>query len=104
VRRIIDNAYKASKKTLTKNRGKLDQIVLALLEEETLEGESLRTVMEAPVDGEVTPKPGEAKPEAPETPRKKKESAPTPKPITQPQPGLAFESGQTPSRLESDPT
>jgi cell division protease FtsH len=93
VRRIIDHAYQVAKKILMENRGKLDQIARRLIEVETLEGDDLQRVFNAPLDeqfppvetnGEQTPK-EEPKPEGGEQP----EGQP------QPKPGLAWGSGPT---------
>ncbi|MDI6856955.1 MAG: ATP-dependent zinc metalloprotease FtsH [Dehalococcoidia bacterium] len=78
VRRIIDHAYQQAKKILTENRGKLDQIAKRLMEVETLEGEELEHVFEAPLD-EVFPPvevPGEEpKAEPPEEPKEEEPAA-----------------------------
>ena len=102
VRRIIDKAHQTAKKVLTKNKAKLNQMVKVLLEEETLEAEALAQLLQAPVDAEVPLKRKEPKPEAAEPSGEKKE-APSPQPAVQPQPGLAFEGGQTQARLDTDP-
>jgi len=95
VRRIIDHAYQVAKKILLENRGKLDQIAHRLIEVETLEGDELQRVFNAPLDEQFPPvETGEG-----ETGEKPKEE---PKPEGQegqegqaqaPKPGLAWGSG-----------
>jgi cell division protease FtsH len=90
VRRIVDRAYETSRKVLTENRDKLDNIVKVLLEEETIEGEALQAILSAEagkeaeelVKAEKQPKPSGPPGESPEKP-----------PVQQPQPesGLAWE-------------
>ena len=45
IRRIVDEGYDTAKKILTKNRKKLDNLALGLLEYETLTGEEITKVM-----------------------------------------------------------
>ncbi|MBI2303808.1 MAG: ATP-dependent metallopeptidase FtsH/Yme1/Tma family protein [Chloroflexi bacterium] len=52
VRRIIENAYNVAKDILTAHRRKLDQIAQRLIQKETLEGEELEALFNAPVDGQ----------------------------------------------------
>jgi cell division protease FtsH len=90
VRRIVDRAYETSRKVLTENRDKLDNMVKVLLEEETVEGEALQAILSAQpgkeseelAKAEKPPKPSETADESPEKP-----------PVQQPQPepGLAWE-------------
>jgi len=90
VRRIVDRAYETSRKLLTENRDKLENVVKVLLEEETIEGEALQAILSAKpgkeseelVKAEKPPKPSEPAEEGPEKP-----------PVQQPQPepGLAWE-------------
>ena len=89
VRQIIDKAYHAAKKLLTEHRDKLDAIVKALLEEETIEGESLMGVLEGTgLAGKEVP--DEEEPGTEErTPEPKK-------PVSPPKPGLAWD---TPAKL-----
>ncbi len=97
VRRIIDHAYQVAKKILMENRGKLDQIARRLIEVETLEGDDLQRVFNAPLDEQFSPvETGEG-----EKGEKPKEE---PKPEGQegqegqaqaPKPGLAWGSGPT---------
>jgi len=100
VRRIVERAYETSRKVLTENRDKLDNVVKVLLEEETIEGEVLQAILDAQpgkeseelVKAEKPPKPSETGDESPG-------KAPDQKP--QPEPGLAWE---TQSRLGRDQT
>ncbi|MGD0765277.1 MAG: ATP-dependent zinc metalloprotease FtsH [Dehalococcoidia bacterium] len=92
VRRIIDHAYQVARKILVDNRGKLDQIAHRLIEVETLEGDELQKVFNAPLDEEFPPAvaatPGESKPEPPkEEPQPEGQEAPGPQ---VPKPGLAW--------------
>ena len=48
VKKIIDDAYERAKKIITANRDKLDNIVKALLEKETLEGEEFERIISTP--------------------------------------------------------
>ncbi len=90
VRRIVDRAYNLSRKLLTENRDKLDNVVKVLLEEETVEGEALQAILSAQpgkeseelVKAEKPPKTTEPAEESPEKP-------PVQKP--KPEPGLAWE-------------
>jgi cell division protease FtsH len=94
VRRIIDKAHERAKSILADNRAKLDQLAKALIEEETLEGERLQQIMQAPPDEPIPP----AEPLAPRTPpgggtEERPERPPTPEPRLQPSPGLLWEGG-----------
>ena len=101
VRRLIDKAHETAKQLLTDNRGKLDEVVEWILIEETMEGEALTKLLDAPV-GELPP-PEEPKSELP--PEKgEPESADEPEEESDPQagkPGLAY-GGQTPIQLNPD--
>jgi cell division protease FtsH len=100
VRGIVDRAYETSRKVLTENRDKLENVVKVLLEEETIEGEALQAILSAQagkeseelVKTEKSPKPSDPADESPEKP-----------PVQQPkpEPGLAWE---TQSRLGPDQT
>ncbi len=100
VRGIIDRAYETSRKVLTENRDKLNNVVKVLLEEETIEGEALKAILDAQpgkeseelVKAEKQPKPSETADESSEKP-------PVQKPKSEP--GLAWE---TQSRLGRDQT
>jgi len=87
---IVEQAYETSRKVLTENRDKLENVVKVLLEEETMEGEGLQAILNAQagkeseemVKTEKPPKPSEPAGESPEKP-----PAQQPKP----EPGLAWE-------------
>jgi cell division protease FtsH len=100
VRRIVDQAYETSRKVLTENRDKLDNVVKILLEEETIEGEPLQAILDAQSgkESEELIK-AEKKPKPPEVDDKSPEKAPDQKPKSEP--GLAWE---TQSRLGRDQT
>jgi cell division protease FtsH len=102
VRRIIDHAYHAAKKILTDNRAKLDQIARKLIEVETIEGEDLMTLFNAPPDVDVPI--GEHEPPAPETPPTTDEEPPAEETSQQPKlkPGLAWGGGQATISLDTD--
>jgi cell division protease FtsH len=92
VRQIIDKSYQTAKKLITEHRDKLDLIVKALLEEETIEGEALTSVLSG---GSVPPRPAdEGKGPPPE-----ESGEPQPKQVQQPKPGLAWD---TPSSIDAD--
>jgi cell division protease FtsH len=99
VRRIIDRAHENARKILTENRLKLDQIARRLIEIETLEGENLRLLMEAPTDQDP-PLPGELPPAPP--PQRGEPSEPEERPMPQPRPGLAWRSGGVTFKLGED--
>jgi len=103
VRRIIDHAYHVAKKTLTENRAKLDQIARKLIEVETIEGDDLMTLFNAPADADVHI--GEAQPPPAETPPAAEGEPPAEEPSTQPKlkPGLAWGGGQATITLQDDP-
>ncbi len=93
VRQIIDKAYHTAKRLITEHRDRLDTIVKSLLEEETIEGDALASVLSG---GDVPPRQeagGDAAPPAEEGGEKPQ------KPVQQPKPGLAWES---PASLEPD--
>jgi cell division protease FtsH len=50
IKRIIDEAYVAAKKTLTDNRDKLEMLAKRLLERETLEGNEVREMLGIPLE------------------------------------------------------
>jgi cell division protease FtsH len=103
VRRIIDHAYHVAKKTLTENRAKLDQIARKLIEVETIEGDDLMTLFNAPADADVPI--GETKPPPAETPPAAEGEPPAEEPSTQPKlkPGLAWGGGQATITLRDEP-
>ncbi len=90
VRRLVDEAYQSASKVLVERRAKLNQIAKHLIEVETIEGEALATLFDAPVDEELTTaeREPEGEPEEPKKP-KKKESHTEPR-IAPPKPGLAW--------------
>jgi cell division protease FtsH len=90
VRRLVDEAYQSASKVLVERRAKLNQIAKHLIEVETIEGEALATLFDAPVDEELTTaeREPEGEPEEPKKP-KKKESRTEPR-IAPPKPGLAW--------------
>jgi cell division protease FtsH len=93
VRQIIDKAYHTSKKLITDHRDRLDTIVKSLLEEETIEGDALHTVL---TGGDVPPRQeagGDAAPPGGGDDEKPQ------KPVQQPKPGLAWDS---PTNIDSD--
>ena len=102
VRRLIDTAYQTAKQVLTEHKDKLEEVVAHILQEETMEGEQLSRLLNAPV-GE-TPLPSEKEPEPSEppdeTPAPTEEESETPKPQVG-KPGLAY-GGQSNLRLDSD--
>ncbi|MCH7997907.1 MAG: ATP-dependent zinc metalloprotease FtsH [Chloroflexi bacterium] len=99
VRHIVDEAYKSATYQLTKHRDKLEQLVKALREEETIEGETLQAILEAKpgkepkklIKAEKKPKTDEAADGSTDETSAKK----TPKT----DPGLAWEA---PSQIEPD--
>jgi cell division protease FtsH len=100
VRRIIDHAYQTAKKILSDNRGKLDQFARRLMEVETLEGEELEAVFNAPLDHVFPPSeesPGEQPPPPPPQEGPQEEETGAEKKAGKP--GLAW-GGQAQSRLE----
>ncbi len=103
VRRIIDRAYHVAKKILTENRAKLDQIARKLIEVETIEGEDLMTLFNAPADVDVPI--GEHQPPEAETPPAAEGEPPAEEPSPQPKlkPGLAWGGGQATITLRDEP-
>jgi cell division protease FtsH len=93
VRQIIDKAYHTAKKLITEHRDRLDTIVKSLLEEETIEGDALSSVLSG---GDVPPR-AEAGGDTP-SPSEEGDEKPK-KPIQQPKPGLAWDS---PSLLDEE--
>jgi cell division protease FtsH len=100
VRRIIDGAYQTARQVLSDNRLKLNQLAKHLIEEETIEGDTLEALFNAPVEAEPTPAADEPQPEADRKPEEK-EARPEPL-IAPPKPGLAWGGGQATARLEPD--
>ena len=101
VRHIIDKAYHTAKQILTDNRDKLNEVAKHLLEVETIEGDDLTRLLEAPVGQAPKPSTGGAAPDEPEQPKeepKAEEETETPKPQVG-KPGLAY-GGQPTIKLE----
>ena len=94
---IIDKAYHTAKQLLAGNRVKLDQLVVTLLEDETIEGEALMALLKA--GPEVRPVSQTEEKKAGEAPAPGEGGEPVKPPVSPPQPGLAWEA-QT--RLGSD--
>jgi hypothetical protein len=92
-----------AKKILTENRAKLGQIAHKLIEVETIEGEDLMTLFNAPVDVDVPI--GERQPPAAETPPAAEGEPPAEEPSPQPKlkPGLAWGGGQATITLRDEP-
>jgi cell division protease FtsH len=91
VRQIIEHAYSTAKRLLTEHRSKLDAIVSAVIEQETIEGEALLELLTG------TGAPGKKMPED-ETPQTEERSPEPQKPsVSPPKPGLAWD---TPSRID----
>jgi cell division protease FtsH len=101
VRRIIDTAYHTAKQVLSDHRDKLEDVVNRILEDETLEGDDLVALLEAPVG---SPPPRKTEPPAPAAPPQEEEQKPTEEPGTptpQIKPGLAYGSQ---SNITLDPS
>ena len=100
VRHLIDQAYHKAKDVLSEHRAKLDEIVLRILEDETLEGDELTRLLEAPV-GQAPPPSSEEPPATPPS----EEVPPVEPESTKPQigkPGLAY-GGQATINLAPEP-
>jgi len=99
VRRIIDKAYHTAKQVLTEHRDKLEDVVNRILEDETIEGDDLTALLEAP-PGQPPPR---TEPPAPEQPKADEEPKPaeTESPKPQMKPGLAYGSQ---SNITLDPS
>jgi cell division protease FtsH len=102
VRRLIDKGYHTAKQVLTEHRDKLEEVVQTILEQETIEGDDLKNLLEAPVG--QTPK--REPPAPPAQPKQEEQPAPAEQPETSaPQlgkPGLAYGS-QTSITLDPEP-
>ena len=101
VRRLIDKAYHTAKDVLTEHRDKLNEVVQRVLVQETIEGDDLIGLLEAPVGQAPKPdadKPSQEEPkdEQPEPAEESEES----KPQVGKQ-GLAY-GGQTPIKLDPE--
>jgi len=98
VRRLIDIAHGVARAILSENRAKLDQLARRLIEVETLEGENLRILLEAPTDQDP-PLPDDSPP----PPAQREEPVePEERPMAQPRPGLAWGSGGVSFQLGED--
>jgi len=91
VRQIIEQAYQKAKSLLTEHRSRLDSVVAALLEQETIEGETLTKVLKGEVVHERAPEPDDKDDEA--TPEQGDET----RPVSPPKPGLAWD---TPTNID----
>ena len=102
VRRLIDTAYQTAKQVLTEHQDKLEEVVEHILEAETMEGETLSRLLNAPVGETPLPSKREPEPSEPpdETPAPTEEESETPKPQVG-KPGLAY-GGQSNVKLDSD--
>ncbi len=98
VRRLIDHAYQTARTLLTDNRERLDKLVQVLLEEETIEGDDLRRVLEG-IDREPPAPESPSAPLSADEPEIKEQPGPTPKLGP---PGLAWGSSQSNISLDSD--
>jgi cell division protease FtsH len=96
VRAIIDRAHSLAVQVLSANRVKLDQLAKRLIEIETLEGENLRTFLEAPVDQEPPLLPEGPLPLPPAEPEEEERAIP------QPRPGLAWGTGGVSFQLNEE--
>ncbi|MDE3096725.1 MAG: ATP-dependent zinc metalloprotease FtsH, partial [Chloroflexota bacterium] len=88
VRRLVDHAYQTARQVITENKDRMEKLVNILLEEETIEGDDLRRILDG-LDKEPPPA-GEA-PAA--TPPAEEPSEPEEKPAPKPtfgKPGLAW--------------
>jgi cell division protease FtsH len=97
VRRIIDKAYHTAKQVLTEHKDKLEDVVNRILEDETIEGDDLTALLEAPPG---SPPPRKEEPPAPATPKADEEPKPAEEqgtPTPQIKPGLAYGSQANPS-------
>ena len=101
VRHLIDKAYATAKEVLNEHRDKLEELVERILVEETMEGDELTQLLEAPVGEAPPPSSDDSTPEEPKEedsePAEEPES-PTPKVG---KPGLAY-GGQT-TTISLDP-
>ncbi len=100
VRRLIDKAYHTAKQVLTEHRAKLDEVVERILVDETMEGDDLTRLLEAPVGEPPEPSPEEPPPDQPEEEEQPAEEPETPTPQVG-KPGLAY-GGHTTIKLDPD--
>ncbi|MEX2159567.1 MAG: ATP-dependent zinc metalloprotease FtsH [Dehalococcoidia bacterium] len=102
LRHLIDKAYQTAKQVLTENRTKLDDIVGRILVDETLEGDDLTRLLEAPAGSPPPPKmeePPSEQPKPDEPAQKVEDEQPRPQVG---KPGLAY-GGQSTIQLGPDP-
>ena len=100
VRRLIDKAYQTAKQVLTEHKAKLEELVEFILEEETIEGDTLTEFLAAPVgqarkSGSDEPPSGEPPSEEPKEEPDAPEESESPKPQLGGEPGLAYGSQST---------
>jgi cell division protease FtsH len=90
VRRLVDRAYHTAKQILTEHRDKLEDVVNAILEQETIEGDDLKNLLESPIGQAPRPEPPAppAQPAPEELLPAEQPEAPTPQ--LGGQPGLAY--------------
>ena len=89
VRRLVDHAYQTARSLVIGNRDRLEKLVNILLEEETIEGDDLRNVLDG-LDNEMPPAVKEpTPPPAPTDAAPEPEEKPAPKPNFG-KPGLAW--------------
>jgi cell division protease FtsH len=102
VRQIIEEAHAVARKIITENLDKLDRLAMRLIEDETLEGEQLMSVLSGkpPAEPPAVIPPAESEPpDAGAVPEDEQQS---PSPRTNPKPGLAWGSTSQPSgRLDT---
>jgi cell division protease FtsH len=99
VRRIIDEAHTVARKIITENLDKLDRLAMRLIEDETIEGDQLLSVLSGkpPTPPALTPPAPSEPPGAEAIPDEREQ----PKPRTTPKPGLAWGStSQANSQIE----
>jgi cell division protease FtsH len=102
VRQIIEEAHAVARKIITENLDKLDRLAMRLIEDETLEGENLMSVLSGnpPADPPaITPAAPTQPPDAEIAPDDDVEA---PQPRTNPTPGLAWGSTSQPSIKPAD--
>ena len=99
VRDIIDTAYQSAKEVLTEHRDKLDELVVRLLEEETIEGDDLLGLLKAPVGEAPPPSPKEPPSDAPPAEDEKQEEEESASKPQVGKPGLAY-GGQATIKLD----
>ena len=92
VRQIVDKAYQTAKGVLSEHRSELESVVAALLELETIEGETLTRVLTGEVVHERPPEPPDDKDDE-ATPEQGDET----RPVSPPKPGLAWD---TPTNID----